>query len=260
MSPAPFSGFPRGSLFTPVPNPLFGPLLEEIQELAELKVTLRGMWLLHRKKGPLRCLTQEEFLADRTLMRGLGGGGLDPASEVRRGLELAVGRGTFLCHQEPGGSQIFLLNSEPGRQALDKLEGGAKSGQPDSVVPGLEPEGAVGERPNIYALYEENIGSLTPILAEELKEAEERYPWAWIREAFEITVMENKRSWRYAAGILRRWTAEGKGRVEGRDEGRDNGKPGRHTAKNQREKHIQDYERRWGRPAGPGSGGPSATR
>ena len=104
MSAASFSGFPRDSLFTPVPNPLFGPLLEEIQDLAELKVTLRGMWLLHRKKGPLQCLTPDELMGDLTLIRGLGDGRLDPAEEVRRGLELALGRGTFICHREADGS------------------------------------------------------------------------------------------------------------------------------------------------------------
>ena len=45
-----FSGFPRDTLYTPTPDPLFGQLLEEIQDLTELKVTLRGMWLLHHKR------------------------------------------------------------------------------------------------------------------------------------------------------------------------------------------------------------------
>ena len=48
-----FEGFPRDTLHTPTPDPLFGPVLEDIQDLAELKVTLRGIWLLHhRRQGP----------------------------------------------------------------------------------------------------------------------------------------------------------------------------------------------------------------
>ena len=46
-----FSGFSRDTLYTPVPNPLFGPLLEEIDDLAELKVVMRGIWLCHRQRG-----------------------------------------------------------------------------------------------------------------------------------------------------------------------------------------------------------------
>ena len=34
----PFPGFNSGTLYTPVPNPFFGPLLEHIQDMAELKV------------------------------------------------------------------------------------------------------------------------------------------------------------------------------------------------------------------------------
>ena len=65
-------------------------------------------------------------------------------------------------------------------------------------------------QPNIFALYEDNIGTIGPMLAEELKEAEERYPAYWITEAFQTAVDENKRSWRYINGILRRWASQGR--------------------------------------------------
>ena len=57
-----FTGFRPGTLYTPVPNPVFGPLLEQIQDLAELKVTLRGLWLLHRKRaGHEWCLWRSSW-------------------------------------------------------------------------------------------------------------------------------------------------------------------------------------------------------
>ena len=80
-----FSGFTHGTLFTPVPNPLFGTLLEQIQDLAELKVTLRGLWLLHRMRGRLRALYKNEFLNDVALLRGLNGPGKDARQEIQRG-------------------------------------------------------------------------------------------------------------------------------------------------------------------------------
>ncbi len=52
-----FSGFTGKTLYTPVPNPVFGPILEQVQDLAELKVTLRGLWLFHRKRGALRAVS-----------------------------------------------------------------------------------------------------------------------------------------------------------------------------------------------------------
>ena len=63
---------------------------------------------------------------------------------------------------------------------------------------------------NIFALYEQNIGMIAPMIAEELKEAERIYPSQWIEEAFKEAVALNKRSWRYIARILERWTSEGK--------------------------------------------------
>ena len=68
----------------------------------------------------------------------------------------------------------------------------------------------IAERPNVYTLYEQNIGLLTPILAERLQDAESRYPMQWIEDAFSEAVTNNKRSWRYIERILERWEAEGK--------------------------------------------------
>ena len=248
-----FSGFPRGTLFTPVPNPLFGPLLEQIQDLAELKVTLRGLWLLHRRRGRPNFVHLQDFLNDPALLRGLKGPGKDPKEEIHRGLGLAVARGTFLLHR-PGDvievNQVYLLNNDAGQRALAQMRHGKgqetengsgfsqQISEEISEDPGYEPP---GEKPSIFTLYENNVGTLSPLLAEQLKEAEADYPWPWINEAFQIAVVENKRSWRYIAGILRRWAAEGKNA-----EGKDYGKPGRHSEKDNRQKYLEDYERRWG--------------
>ena len=237
----PFTGFTSNTLYTPVPSPIFGPLLEQIEDLAELKVTLRGLWLLHRKKTSPRAVTQAEFLEDRSLRRGLAFAGRNPVEEVRRGLKLAAHRGTFLVHGEDNPNQLFLLNAEVDRKALSNMRQSGDLVPANAPAPIIDSNPAVPERPNIFVLYEDNIGTLSPILADQLKEAEDRYPWNWIREAFEIAVAQNKRNWRYIIGILRRWGAEGK------DEGKDNGKPGRYTPKDQRQKYLEEYERRRGR-------------
>ena len=69
-----------------------------------------------------------------------------------------------------------------------------------------------------------------------LKEAEELYPWEWVGEAFKIAAAENRRRWGYISAILRRWAAEGK----------DDGKSGRYSKKDNRQKYLEDYQRRWG--------------
>ena len=72
------------------------------------------------------------------------------------------------------------------------------------------------ERPNIYKLYEQNIGPLTPLIADALKEAEAEYPPEWIEEALDEAVRRNKRNWKYVEAILRGWKEEGRGKEQNR--------------------------------------------
>ena len=181
-----------------------------------------------------------EFVNDRTLLRGLGGPGRDAVPEIRRGLRLAVSRGVLLRYapESPGGGEYYLLNTPHDRRALERLRGQEMSG-PDTdaaFAPEMQPD--LDPKPNIFALYEETIGMLSPMLAEELKDAEENYPAQWVSGAFAIAARENKRSWRYVSGILRRWASEG------RSAGRNDGKLGRHPAEDQRQKHLEAYQRR----------------
>lgn len=208
----PVDGFPRGVRSTPVPNPVFGPLLEEFDDLAELKCTLRVIWRLHQKKGAPRYVTLKELLADRVLAAALTEKDQGIGPELRRALALAVKRGTLLTTRtEINGvrEQIYLLNTEAARSAV--VEG--IDGEQDSLGPDTDEEAprAAAERPNIFALYENNIGVLSPMIAEELKEAERNYPQAWIEEAIREAVTGNRRSWRTVASILDRWQREGKG-------------------------------------------------
>jgi DnaD/phage-associated family protein len=51
---------------------------------------------------------------------------------------------------------------------------------------------------------------LTPIIAEELQEAEHKYPADWIQDAFREAIRANVRNWKYVHSILKRWEREGK--------------------------------------------------
>ncbi len=197
-----FAGFPaRG--FTPVPNPFFSQVLPEIEDLAELKVTLYLFWLLYQKKGYPRFATLEELLTERGLRRGL------QEESLRRGLDAAVRRGTLLklgLEKDDSSQELYFLNNEEGRRAVARIEAG------EVELGGLVRREPVSEekRPNIFALYEQHIGLLTPLIAEDLKEAEHIYPASWIEEAFREAVRLNKPNWRYISRILERWAREGK--------------------------------------------------
>lgn len=64
---------------------------------------------------------------------------------------------------------------------------------------------------NIFQLYEQNIGIITPKLSDILKDAEAAYPAAWIPEAFAEAVKNNVRKWSYIKAILENWKNNGRG-------------------------------------------------
>ncbi|MCY4365223.1 MAG: DnaD domain protein [Chloroflexi bacterium] len=264
----PFEGFPRNVRATPVPDPIFNSLLEEIEDLAELKVTLRLIWLLGQQRGQIRYVAERNLESDSTILLALRSMGGDPRERIQQGLALAVTRGTLLRRSsEDFTERFYLLNTEENRRSLEKRSATfAPSGiSPDNTDRGEQQVRSVAGVSSIYDLYEDNIGTIGPLMAEQLAEAEERYPPRWIEEAFSIAINENKRSWRYIAGILRRWAAEGRGGLEVRDEassdpqpgigvkagatlweedGRQHGEPGRHSEKDDRSRQPRNRHRR----------------
>lgn len=208
-TPKTYAGFPNRVRAVPVPAPLLGTLLERIDDLAELKCVLRVVALLSQKRERPRFVTLGELQADENLARGVpAADGRTPADEIRRALRKAVRRGVLayvMTGSGEGEQPIFGLNAEADRAALAGVEGArAPNGRADFPPPDAE-------RPNVFALYEQNIGALSPMIADELREAEGLYPEDWIEDAIREAVTQNKRSWRYVAAILDRWEREGKG-------------------------------------------------
>lgn len=99
--------------------------------------------------------------------------------------------------------EVYLLDTPHNRGAAERLAG------EELHLEEPLPPAAPAATPNIFALYEENVGAITPLIADDLKDAEERYPPQWIGAAFREAVSLNKRSWRYIHSILKRWEAEG---------------------------------------------------
>lgn len=204
-----FKGFPPGKQpLVPLPAQFFTELLPEMDNLDELRVVLYAFWALSQQENEPRWLERSDFAEDERLMSGLSPQRLGDA------LERAVLRGVLLRSAPVEGREVqYFLNSDRGRQALQALEAGK---WPSGGMP--RPAARLDqERPNIFRLYERNIGALTPLLAETLREAETSYPADWIEEAFQAAVERNARNWKYIEAILKRWKEEGRGSRDERD-------------------------------------------
>lgn len=189
-----FNGFTSSETFTQIPDTFFH-LLGEIEDAAELKVTLHAIWRIEHTEGNFRALCESDFDA--------GSLGLD-VEKIKLGLEKSVERGTLLKSTHDA-EVFYFLNSPRGRLAAEAFANGnwRESARMMSVP-------IASRKSNIFKLYEENLGPLTPLLSDMLREAEKDYPSAWFEEAFEIAVSRNIRNWKYVEAILARWKEKGK--------------------------------------------------
>jgi DNA replication protein len=199
-----FNGYTDKETFTLIPDSFFHQLLDEITELDELKVTLYSLWRFEHMEGRLRFLREQDF---NSILP-------DPAP----GLEKAVQRGSLLLVRKDTAA-FYFLNSPRGRASANAFTKGQLQ-----IPAGVAPSNPPVERPNIFKLYEENIGPLTPLLADTLKDAEQTYPPEWVEEALEIAIMNNKRNWKYVEAILRRWKDEGHAKKQDRRDAKEDGR------------------------------------
>jgi DNA replication protein len=204
-----FSGFPQKGRLTKIPGLFFSELLPQIDSLAELKVTLYCFWRLQRKEGWVGYLRHREILSDQIFMSGLGAREDERRTALLDALERAVARGTLLhvqVHHKGRDEDLYFVNTSRGRAVVKSIEQGKwEPGDDDQTLLDLSVE-----RPNIFTLYEQNIGPLTPLIADRLRDVEQTYPEEWIDEAIEIAVGRNRRNIGYVEGILRRWRTEGR--------------------------------------------------
>ncbi|MDP2663124.1 MAG: primosomal replication protein N, partial [Dehalococcoidia bacterium] len=153
-----FQGFPPRMSYTPLPSLFFSLLLPAIKDLAELKVTLHLFWTFSTRRTYPRYVTEAEMLRDNTLLESLSAPGEKPEAALRRGLALARERGTFLhlaLEARSGVQELYFMNTERDRRAVDEI----RRGQLDLGQSGVAAEEDPPDpRPNIFALYEDNIG------------------------------------------------------------------------------------------------------
>lgn len=209
MTDQPFEGFVAGGAAVTLPAQLFTEVLPTIEDEAELRVTLYAFYAVGRERGALRAVRASALLRETPLLRSLHVRDAEEARPLVRGaLEAAIARGTLLAVALDDGDTLVLVNNEAGRRALPRIQSGALA------VPGAAPARTAPpslDRPVRPAqVYEQEIGALSPSIADAIARASERWPEDWIIDALRLAAARNARSWRYAEAVLERWETEGK--------------------------------------------------
>ena len=224
-----FPGFPEETTSpTRIPDQFFRQVLPGINKLDELKLTLYVFWRLERLEGAFHYLRFSDLLQDAHLVILMGKSSDKAPAAIETALHRAVRHGILLqAAVDDGQDTIICLNSPKGRAAVEAIRSGEWQPSP-STAPPIELNTG---RPNIFQLYEANIGPLTPMIADALRDAEKTYQPAWVEDAFRIAVERNKRNWHYIEAILHRWQ-EG-----GRDDRKD--QPDRRDTEEARRRYAQ---------------------
>jgi len=137
--------------------------------------------------------------------------------------EKKIGWGALMKREQ----EITKRNSAKMQKVRKNKGGGGVVGQPDHVEQGgggvvgqptqktlskanINDNDSRDEFSRISKLYEQEIGALTPLVADMIRDDCKTYPADWIPEAIEIAVARGVRNWKFVRGILKNCKDAGK--------------------------------------------------
>ena len=226
-----FNGFAGIAKATTLPNLFFAAVLPEMDRPEQLLAFLWVSRITQDRRGDERFASEAEIWAFPGAARSF-----ERLANGREGL--TAGLAACLASRalvsvtvmgEADEEQLFFVNNPSSRRTIARARSGQVELRPAAVV---VRDRSPDERPNIFRLYEEHIGTITPMVGDRLIEAEERYPADWVEDAFREAAELNTRNWRYIERILQRWA----------EEGREHETAGRDPLEDDRQRYLGGFE------------------
>lgn len=198
----------------PIPYEFLNDVVTEITSIDELQVTLAAFRIASELEGAETPIAERMIMRDGPIRKAMRKSGItnDPDERILSGLELAVGRGTLLRFVAKHGRKEaywYYINTPVNRHTIAAMERGALA-PPAIIWEGKTVPTVVSDPPNAFRLYEQNVGPLTPLIADQITQAIRDYPADWLEDAIGEAVAYNRRSWRYILTILENWKATGR--------------------------------------------------
>ena len=212
---------------SPLPVATMLRVVRDVWNPIEMKVILTVAAL----GGMQRPVSETSLIADANLLTGVRGDGSSrsPIHRIAIAIDVAVARGVLLRLIDDDGEHWLLVSTD---ETLLSVRNGVRlEADASEDTASQQWNGTLHlDRPGIFGVYEQNIGLVTPLIADRLVEALQQYPERWIIDAIDEAVGYNKRSWRYIHRILENWSAEGRGNETNRRDSEGSGV---------REKHLR---------------------
>lgn len=184
-----------------IPTAFFSQLLPLIKDLATLKLLLYMFWHSEMQPSKISQFRMVDFISDPGLLHMLGND-----DNLQHALELLIKLQAVLeVNIEWMDEKYYFLNTPQGQAAVKAIQ----NGEWKETHVQRQAIHMAEKAPNIFELYEQNIGVITPMMVDILKDDETTYPAEWIKEAIQIAVTRNVRTWNYVQAILKRWQKEG---------------------------------------------------
>jgi len=107
----------------------------------------------------------------------------------------------FLDNQETSESESIKISESESEETSESLT---------ETTQKITQENTLVVQPNIFKIYESEVGGLTPIISDMLKDVEKDYPDGWFKKAVtEAHKSTTRITLNYLLAILKRWKAEG---------------------------------------------------
>ena len=181
---------------TNVPNAVLESLLDADADVDHITFALRALWWLERSPKFPKSVDIDDLRTDRTLVATVG-----PAFDSA--MDATCKRGIFLRTNSNGNVRL-LLNTVSAARQVDNADDGRDESPSGWDVPAVRPG-----PPDAFRAYEQNIGSITPMIREEIGQSLQDFTDAQITQAIRIAVENDARSWAFVRAVLRKWNSEG---------------------------------------------------
>lgn len=190
-----------------MPEEFFTLILPTIDDLDELKLLILLIQTLNLSESGPAHFSLEQLSNQPEFLNYFDG----ESGRVNAAMHKAVEDGMVLKFEADGSEPFYFVNTNKARALIAQLQQGSLKSV-DIIA-----AGTFTEPRTIYQMYEENIGIITPMMAEILKADETEFPADWIADAIKIAVERNARNWKYVHAILDSWKKEGRNGKIGSD-------------------------------------------